>query len=124
MKKTVIRIMALVLVVVMAGAVLVSCGKTVSGTYKGKVDAFGLAGAEVTYKFSGKKVTVTATASVLGFEKTVESDGTYEITENDDGTLSITFDFESDDASSYGGTVSYEKTEKGIKLGGIEYTKQ
>ena len=124
MKKSIIRILALALVVVMAGALLVSCGKTISGTYKGEVDAFGLAGATVTYKFSGKKVAITATASVLGFEKTVESDGTYEITENDDGTLAITFTFENEDAKSYGGTVSYEKTDDGIKLGGVEYKKQ
>ena len=124
MKKTIIKILAVALVAVMMCAVLVSCGKTVSGTYKGEVDAFGVAGAEVVYKFSGKKVAITATANVFGFEKTVESDGTYEITENEDGSLAITFTFESEDAKSYGGTVSFEKTEEGIKLGGVEYKKQ
>ncbi len=119
MKKVLALVLALSLVFV-----LVSCGKTISGTYSAKVDAFGLAGAEVVYKFSGSKVTVTATASVFGFEKVVESDGTYEITEDEDGDQKITFTFENDDASKYNGTVSFEETENGIKLGGVEYKKQ
>ena len=124
MKKTIIRIVALSLIAIMMCAVLASCGKTISGTYTGKADAFGLAGATITYKFSGKKVAITATANVFGFEKTVESNGTYEITEKDDGSLAITFTFENEDAKSYSGTVSYEKTDDGIKLGGLEYKKQ
>ena len=124
MKKTIIKIVALSLVAIMMCVALASCGKTISGTYAGKADAFGLVGASITYKFSGKKVAITATANVFGFEKTVESDGTYEITEKDDGSLAITFTFEDKDAKSYSGTVSYEKTDDGIKLGGIEYKKQ
>ena len=123
MKKTVIRIVALSLAVMMLGAMLVACG-TISGTYKGSADVFGLAGADVTYKFSGKKVTITVVANVLGFEKTTTSEGTYVIEKADDGTQTITFTFENEDASSYNGTLPFEKTDDGIKIGDVEYKKQ
>ena len=119
MKKVLALVLALSLVFV-----LVSCGKTISGTYSAKVDAFGLAGAEVVYKFSGSKVSVTATASVLGFEKTVESDGTYEITENEEGAFEITFTFEDEDAEKYSGTFSFSEGDDYIKIGGAKYEKQ
>ena len=124
MKKSIIRILALALVIVLTCAVLASCGNTISGTYTGKADLFGLAGAETTYKFSGNKVKITATAEVFGFEKTSEYEGTYEIAETEDGQQTITFTFEDDEAKDYSGTLSFAKTEEGIKIGGIEYKKQ
>lgn len=122
--KTFAKVLSLVLVAAMVCVLFASCGNTISGTYKGEVDAFGLAGAEVVYKFSGSKVSVTATASILGFEKTVESDGTYKIAENEDGKLEITFTFENSDAEKYGGTFSFEKGDEYIKIGGAKYEKQ
>lgn len=122
--KTFAKVLSLVLVATMVCVLFASCAKTISGTYKGEVDAFGLAGAEVTYKFSGSKVSVTATASVFGFEKTIESDGTYEIIENDDGELKIKFTFEDADAEKYSGTFSFSEGDDYIKIGGAKYTKQ
>ena len=118
MKKTILKIVALSLVAVMICALLVSCGTTLSGTYSAKIDV-GVAESETSYKFSGKKVTVTTTAGVAGFEKTVELDGTYKIEDD-----KITFTFEGEDANSYSGTVPFEKTEDGIKIAGVEYKKQ
>ena len=118
------KVLSLVLVVAMVCVLFAACGNKLSGTYKGKVDAFSLAGAEVVYDFSGSKVTVTATASILGFEKTVESDGTYEIAENEDGDLEITFTFEDDDAEKYSGTFSFSEGEDYIKIAGAKYEKQ
>ena len=92
-----IRFTCLVLVLVMIGVVLVSCGEP-SGTYG---DASGLIGVE--YKFSGSKVSVTF--GVLGFTKTV--DGKFSMGEDSDGKKTITFTFEGEDASRYEGTHSY-----------------
>lgn len=122
--KKITKVLALVMVLSMVCVIFASCAKTLSGSYKGEVDAFGLAGAEVVYEFSGSKVTVTATAEVLGFEKTSEFEGTYEIAENEDGDLEITFTFEDEDAEKYGGTVSLEEGDDYIKLGGVKYEKQ
>lgn len=124
MKKTAIRIISLALVAIMLLSVLCSCATTLSGTYSGKADVFGLAGAEVTYKFSGSKVTVTSKANVLGFEKTTEYSGTYKIADSDDGKQTITFTFDGD-ASSFSGTSSFsmDKESGTIKIGGITYTK-
>ncbi len=124
MKKSIIRIIALSLVVVFACAVLASCGKTISGTYTAGANAFGLAGTEKTYKFSGSKVKITNVTNVAGFEKTTEFEGKYEIGEDDKGNATITFTFEDKDAESFSGTLPFEKTEDGIKIGGIEYKKQ
>ena len=118
------RIISAVLVcVLLVGCMfaLASCGKTLSGKYS--ADAFGVAG--TSYEFSGKKVDIKFT--VLGFEKTVS--GEYEIAENDDGELEITFTFASDeeDADDFKGTHSFSEGEedgvKYIKIGGIKYKK-
>lgn len=118
MKKT-IRIIALALVAVIVCVAFAACAKTISGEYMAELGDTALAGTKTTYKFSGNKVTITNVSGALGFEKTTTFEGKYEI--NDD---KITFTFEDDDASSYNQTVSFEETENGIKLGGIEYKKQ
>ena len=91
MKKIISTILVCVLLL---GCVftLASCSKTVSGTYEGKID-IGLASYAVTYTFSGKKVTAVSKLTV-GVVVSEEAKGTYEITENEDGTMEITFDFE------------------------------
>ena len=60
------KIIALTLALCMVTIILTSCATMLSGEYSGKASLFGLAGAEVTYKFFGNKVTVTTKASVLG----------------------------------------------------------
>ena len=89
--------MALVLVC----CVFASCAKTLSGTYSLGGDVGGLVGSKTSLTFSGSKVTVTTTATLLGSTKTIESNGTYEITEAADGTqsITITFDDKADDSA-------------------------
>jgi hypothetical protein len=123
MKNTIIKIFALTLVVVLACAVLVSCGKTLSGEYTASLGDTSIAGTKTTYKFSGKNVTITNVSGLAGFEKTTTFEGTYEITE-EDGKEYITFTFEDEDASAYSKKSTFEETENGIKIDGIELTKK
>ena len=118
MKKT-IRIIAFVLVAVMVCFSFAACAKTLSGEYTAEGDFLGVAGSKTTYKFSGKNVTITNVTGIAGFEKTTSFEGKYEINED-----KITFTFEDSEASSYNQTVSFEETEDGIKIAGIEYKKQ
>ncbi len=120
MKKTIIKIMALALVVVIACLALASCAKTISGKYEGEIDVL-LVKYKVTYAFSGKNVEVTRkTTTMLGTSDTVTVKGTYEI--NDAGD-EITFTWESEDDVIEGGTFIFEETENGIKIGTVEYKK-
>lgn len=121
--KKVIRITAVALLVVMLTLALASCAKTISGSYKGVLGNTSIIGTEVVYTFSGNKVTIESTSGVAGFEKTTEFEGTYEIFTEEDVEY-IKFTFEDDDADSYNTKVTFEETEDGIKLGGIEYKKQ
>lgn len=122
--KKMTKILALVLVLSMVCVIFAACSKTISGTYKAALGNTSIVGGETVYKFSGKKVTISVTAGIAGFEKTTDFEGTYEIKKNDEGKMTITFTFEADDADKYNQTVSFEETDNGIKLGGIEYTKQ
>ncbi len=117
MKKSV-RILAVVMALLAVTLVFASCGSTLSGTYTKK----GLL-ANTTLEFSGKNVTISYGE--------VEVEATYEI-EDDKITITIP---ESDDDSiletaikevinGLAGTQSFEKTDKGIKIGGIEYEKK
>ncbi|MBQ8419351.1 MAG: hypothetical protein IJY37_03195 [Clostridia bacterium] len=120
--KTMKRVLALALAVVMVFA-LVSCSKKLSGTYSAEVDAI-IVGGKTSYTFSGKNVTITLTGNSILGSKTTEYEGTYEITEAADGTMSITFTFEDAEADKYSKTHSFEELENSIKIGGIEYKKQ
>ena len=117
------RVLALALVCVMVFA-LASCSKKLSGTYTAEGNLFGLAGAKTSYTFSGSKVTVSVTGSLLGSSKTSEFKGEYEITEADDGTMSITLTFTDSDAQKYGGTFDFVDNKDSIKIGLVTYTKQ
>ena len=115
------RIISAVLIcVLLVGCVfaLASCGKKLSGTYKG--DALV---ASASYTFKGSKVTITA--EVLGFEK--DFAGKYEITDNDKGETVIIFTFEDKDAEKYSGEFSFAEGKEGdtkyIKIGGVKYNK-
>ena len=121
MKKIISTILVCVLLL---GCVftLASCSKTVSGTYEGKID-IGLASYAVTYTFSGKKVTAVSKGTVVGVVVSEEAKGTYEITENEDGTMEITFDFEEEKTVFKDGTVTFAEGEDYIQLAGLKYTK-
>ena len=122
MKKS-IRIMAVVLALLMVTFVFASCGKTIKGTYKAEVGLGGLAGYTATYEFSGKKVEITKTTSLLGSTNTTTMNGTYEITEKDDGTMEITITLEKGDDDIKSGTYTFEQGEDYIKIGLVQYNK-
>ena len=111
-------ISALLVCVLLVGCVLAlaSCGKMISGTYK---DPTG----NVQYKFSGNKVTKT-TDKLIGDDEVIE--GKYSITEADDGSMTITFEFEGQTAETVGFAQGEENGVKYIKLGtgilAIKYT--
>ena len=119
------KIIALTLVLAMVSLVFTSCGTILIGEYGGKSSFFGLAGAEVTYKFVGNKVTVTTKANVVGFEKETTYKGTYKIATDDDGKQTITFTYEGD-GSNYSGSQSFsqDKSAKTITIGGVTYNKK
>jgi len=122
MKKS-IKILAIVMTVVMVCLTLASCGKKLSGAYKGELNVL-LASYEVVYDFSGSNVTVTRQIeSFLGDTEPVEIKGTYEITKDDDGELKITFEYETKDDVINGGTFDFEEGDDYIKIAGIKYNK-
>ena len=123
MKKTFVKALALTLTAVILVCTLVSCGKTVSGTYGSEIEFLGQKW-EVTYKFSGKNVEAESKATVLGQVNSKTAKGTYEISENDDGTLEITFDFEEETDIFKNKTLTFSEGEDYIKLAGIEYKKK
>ncbi len=119
------KVLALVVVAAMLCLALASCGKTLSGTYTAGGDIGGLAGAKTSYTFSGSKVTVSVTTTLLGSQKTTEYEGKYEIAEAKDGSMTITFTFEDSEAKEYTGTQKFaeDKDAKTITIGMITYTK-
>ena len=122
MKKT-MRVLALVLALAAVLVVFASCGKTISGTYEAEVDAIVMK-YTATYEFSGSKVNITKKATVLGSVSTTEIEGKYEITENDDGSMEITFELESEDDQIKSGTFAFEEGEDYIKIGLVTYNKK
>ena len=125
--KKIAKVLSLVLVAAMVCVLFASCAKTISGTYVAGGDLGGLAGAKTAYTFSGSKVTVTVTTTLLGNSSVKEYKGTYAINEATDGSMTITMEFEDSDASDYTVTnkVFKEDKEAGtITIGLITYTKQ
>ena len=122
MKKS-IRIMAVVMALLMVTFVFASCGKTLKGTYEAEID-LALLKYTATYEFSGSKVEISKKTTVLGSVNTVTFEGTYEIIENDDGSMEITISLESEDDQIKSGTYTFEEGEDYIKIGGIQYTKK
>ena len=123
MKKVLSFFLASVIVVGMMLS-LVSCGNNLSGEYKGEVNVL-VASYEVIYKFSGKKVEVSRQVkSVLGNAEPVVINGTYEINEDEEGKLTISFEYEGEeDEVVKGGTYNFEKGEDYIRIGIAKYTK-
>ena len=123
MKKT-IRVMALVLALTAVLFVFASCGKTLSGTYSAEIDIAVLK-YTATYEFKGSKVTATkVTNPLIGDSKTTTLEGTYEIIENDDGSMDIKLSFETSDNEIKSGTFDFEEGEDYIKIGLVKYTKK
>ncbi len=108
MKKNILRVTALAVLLVMAVAVLASCGSKLSGTYvRDDSDA-------VSLTFKDDKV--SAEGKILGVSLKVE--GTYKI-EKDKITISF-----GDDKFKLGGEKSFAKDGKTITIDGVKYTKQ
>ena len=105
------KLMCAVLVVVMMLS-LVACGNTLKGTYKSE-EALG---SYMQYTFDGDKVTVVIYA--LSF-KVAEINGTYEI--NKEGTeITFTYAEGEDTSDAPTGTVTFEKGDDYIKIGGTK----
>jgi hypothetical protein len=122
MKKTMTKLAAFVLAMLMMTCIFASCAKTLSGSYEAELSLLGQ-GVNVTYTFSGSKVTVTSKVTILGTVNTEEIKGTYEIAENADGSLEITFDFEEETATLRDGTYTFSEEENSIKIAGVPYNK-
>lgn len=117
MKKTV-KILAVVMSVLLLCVALASCGSGLSGKYS-RTDY----GMTTAFDFDGDKVEMSI--SMGGLSYSVE--GTYELGED-----KITFSFDDPDGNNsilqnalkdFEQAVDYEKTDDGIKIGGVEYAK-
>ncbi len=116
--KTSVRLVAVTMALLMVTLVLASCAGSLYGTYTRQ----GLI-ANTTLKFSGSNVTITVGDAVYK--------GTYEINEDE---ITIALNEDEDDTllesiakeiiQELLGTQSFEKTEDGIKIGGVEYKKK
>lgn len=111
--KTLVKLMALSLVLVMALGILASCGKTLSGTYA--AETLGT-GATLEFKGSKVKITVKALGAELG-----SAEGKYSI---DGDKITFTFDSEDDDVKAYNGTFDFAEEDDYIKVGIVTYKKK
>ena len=122
MKNTIIKLAALMLALFAMTCIFASCAKTISGSYQSDATFIGQ-GMNVIYTFSGKKFEATNKITFFG---TVTSDavvGTYEIVENEDGSMDITLDFEEETETFRDGTYTFEQGEDYIKIGIVKYNK-
>lgn len=123
MRKTSMKFLALALILVMMVCTFAGCGTKVSAsTYQAELEMFGQSW-KVSYTFSGSKVEAENKITILGQVHTETASGTYEILENDDGTMEITFQFDEENDSFQNGTVTFEQGEDYIKLAGVQYNK-
>ena len=102
---------------------LASCGKTISGTYELALSEDN----KTTYEFSGRKVTKTVTAGLLGYTKTETVEGKYEINEVEDGKFEITFTWDVEGEETIETATFAEGEENGvkyIKLGAFTFNKK
>ncbi len=125
MKKMISRVLVFALLACMMLTV-VSCAKKLSGTYEAGAD-IGIAGVKTSYTFKGSKVTVTITGSLVGNSDSTSYEGTYEIKEAEDGSMTIDMTFTDDEAKEYSVTNKVFKEDKDagtITIGLITYTKK
>ena len=109
------KLLCVALVVVMMLS-LVACSKKLSGTYEAEFD-IKVMKYTASYTFSGNKVEIVKKTTVFGVVDSVTFEGTYEITENDDGTMEITINLETEDDHIKSGTYTFEEGEDYIKIG-------
>ena len=116
MKKTVLKIVAIVMIAVIACTVLASCGKKLSGEYY--MGDKSLTKSYTTYVFSGSKV--TCDVYLLGNKVGDDSfEGKYSIK---DGEITITW--EDAEGEEHSNTQTFEELEDGsIKIGALTYKK-
>ena len=105
--------MSVVLVAVILCMSLAACGKKLSGKYSAEIPVVG----GVAFTFNGSKVTITITA--LG-QQIASVEGKYSIK---DDQITLTFESEDEKVEEYNGTFTFAETEKGIKIGLVEYRK-
>lgn len=122
MKKTILKVLTLSLVAVMLICTLASCGKMISGSYDAQIEFLGQK-VTVTYTFTLNKVEATSKVTVLGNVQSETAEGTYKITENSDGSMEITFEFEEETDVFKNETVTFEEGEDYIKIGLATYNK-
>ena len=122
MKKTILKVLTLSLVAVMLICTLASCGKMISGSYDAQIEFLGQK-VTVTYTFTLNKVEATSKVTVLGNVQSETAEGTYKITENSDGSMEITFEFEKETDVFKNETVTFEEGEDYIKIGLATYNK-
>ena len=121
MKKT-LRLVAVLMIVAMLSISLVSCAKTLNGTYKNE-NSFGQT---ITYTFEKDTYVKKTTSNVFGAEITTTEEGTYEIINDpdNDGALLIVFTTVSGD-STIETKESFVEGKEGnvryIKIGGTQY---
>lgn len=118
-----IRFVAVAMALLMLCLALTSCGKKLSGTYEAEIGVGALASYNASYTFSGSKVEISKTATLLGATKTTTFDGIYEIVEKDNGKMEITITLDSEDDDIKSGTFTFEEGEDYIKIGLVEYKK-
>ena len=122
MKKTVFKLAAIMLAVVMMSCMFASCAKKLSGSYQTDATFLGQ-GMNVTYTFSGGKFEATSKVTLLGTVNSETVNGTYEIIEFDDGSMEIKLDFEEESTAFHDGTYTFDQGEDYIKIAGLQYTK-
>ena len=123
MKKSMVKTITLILIAAVLMCSLTACAKKVpSGSYEAEIEIFGQSG-NVTYTFSGSKVEAVSKVTILGMVKNETAAGTAEITENPDGSMEITVDFEQETDIFEDMTVTYKEGDGYIELGGVTYTK-
>ncbi|MBQ4509931.1 MAG: hypothetical protein II984_04340 [Clostridia bacterium] len=113
--KNLVKVMAVMLVLVMAVACLASCGKKLSGEYKEAITG------NIVYKFSGSKYTQTID-NIIGDDTVIE--GKYEIDE-DAGKITFTYEVDGEEKSSTENFAEGEENGvKYIKIGILKYNKK
>ena len=122
MKKRFFKLAAILLVAVMMLPIFASCGKKLSGSYQADVSILGQ-GMEVTYTFKGSKLEAVSKVTLLGNVNTTTTEGTYEIVENEDGSMDIVIDFEEESTAFKDGTYTLTEAEDYIKIGAFKYKK-
>ena len=115
MKKT-LRLVAVLMIVAMLSISLVSCAKTLNGTYKNE-NSFGQT---ITYTFEKDTYVKKTTSNVFGAEITTTEEGTYEIINDpdNDGALLIVFTTVSGDS-----TIETKESFVEGKEGNVRYIK-